>query len=79
MDSMYIWGGIVLIVFLSLASSLIPQWIRARNRARKSDVDARLSALEAQTDLDQLEERVRVLESIVTDPRGNLREKIDSL
>lgn len=73
------WGGIVLIVFLSVASSLISQWIRARYRARKSDVDARLSALEAQTDLDQLEERVRVLESIVTDPQGNLRTKIDSL
>ncbi|MXZ44462.1 MAG: hypothetical protein F4Z01_05750 [Gammaproteobacteria bacterium] len=79
MDSMYMWGGIVLIVFLSVASSLISQWIRARYRARKSDVDARLSALEAQTDLDQLEERVRVLESIVTDPQGNLRTKIDSL
>ncbi len=73
------WGGIVLIVFLSIASSLISQWIRARYRTRKSEYDARLSALESQTDLTQLEERVQVLESIVTDPKRNLRKNIDSL
>jgi len=79
MDSKYMWGGIVLIVFLSIASSLISQWIRARYRTRKSEYDARLSALESQTDLTQLEERVQVLESIVTDPKRNLRKNIDSL
>ncbi len=73
------WGGIVMIVFLSIASSLISQWIRARYRTRKSEYDARLSALESQTDLVQLEERVQVLESIVTDPKNNLRKNIDSL
>ena len=73
------WGGIVMIVFLSIASSLISQWIRARYRTRKSEYDARLSALESQTDLVQLEERVQVLESIVTDPKNNLRKIIDSL
>lgn len=79
MDSKYMWGGIVMIVFLSIASSLISQWIRARYRTRKSEYDARLSALESQTDLAQLEERVQVLESIVTDPKRNLRKNIDSL
>ena len=79
MDSKYMWGGIVLIVFLSIASSLISQWIRARYRTRKGEYDARLSALESQTDLTQLEERVQVLESIVTDPKRNLRKNIDSL
>ena len=79
MDSKYMWGGIVMIVFLSIASSLISQWIRARYRTRKSEYDARLSALESQTDLVQLEERVQVLESIVTDPKNNLRKNIDSL
>ncbi|MCY3541930.1 MAG: hypothetical protein OXH31_08515 [Gammaproteobacteria bacterium] len=79
MDSKYMWGGIVMIVFLSIASSLISQWIRARYRSRKSDFDTRLSALESQSDVVQLEERVRVLESIVTDPRRNLQKNIDSL
>ena len=73
------WAGIVMIVFLSIASSLMSQWIRARYRTRKSEYDARLSALESQTDLVQLEERVQVLESIVTDPKSNLRKNIDSL
>ena len=79
MDFKYMWGGIVLIVFLSIASSLISQWIRTRYRTRKSEYDARLSALESQTDLAQLEERVQILESIVTDPKRNLRKNIDSL
>lgn len=79
MDSKYMWAGIVMIVFLSIASSLISQWIRARYRTRKSEYDARLSALESQTDLAQLEERVQVLESIVTDPKRNLRKNIDAL
>ena len=68
-----------MIVFLSVTSSLISQWIRARYRSRKRDYDAGLTALESQTDLDQLEKRVQVLESIVTDKKHNLREKIDSL
>ncbi|MYD45165.1 MAG: hypothetical protein F4W92_02275 [Gammaproteobacteria bacterium] len=79
MDSKYMWAGIVMIVFLSIASSLISQWIRARYRSRKSEFDSRISALESQTDLVQLEERVRVLESIVTDPQSSLRKNIDSL
>lgn len=73
------WGGIVMIVFLSIASSLISQWIRARYRARKSAYDARLSALESQTDLAQLVERVQVLESIVSDPKRKFRKNIDAL
>lgn len=79
MDFQFFWAGIVIIVFLSIASGLVSQWIRARYRARKSEFDARLNALESQTDLVQLEERVRVLESIVTDHKSNLREKIDAL
>ena len=79
MDFQFFWAGIVIIVFLSIASGLVSQWIRARYRARRSEFDARLSTLESQTDLVKLEERVRVLESIVTDHKSNLREKIDSL
>ena len=73
------WGSIVIIVFLSIASSLVSQWIRARSRTRKSEFDTRLNALEEQSDLVLLEERVRVLESIVTDPKRNLRTNIDTL
>lgn len=73
------WGSIVIIVFLSIVSSLVSQWIRARYRSQKSDFDTRLNALEEQTDLVHLEERVRVLESIVTDPKRNLQAKIDTL
>lgn len=79
MDFKFMWGSIVIIVFLSIASSLVSQWIRARSRTRKSEFDTRLNALEEQSDLVLLEERVRVLESIVTDPKRNLRTNIDTL
>ena len=78
-SSLFMWVAIVSIVFLAISSRLISQWIRAHYKARKSDFDARLKALEAHSDSVQLDERVRVLESIVTDHQGSLRQKIDAL
>lgn len=79
MDFRFMWASIVMIVFLSIASSLISQWIRTRYRAPKSEFEARLNTLEEQSDLVQLEELVRVLESIITDPNTNLSKNIESL
>lgn len=80
MDSnLIMWGAIVSIVFLAIASKLISQWIHARYRATRGDFDARLKALEEHSQIGQLDERIRVLESIVTDHKGNLRQKIDAL
>ena len=76
---LYFWGAIVIIVFLSITSGLLSQWIRVRYKARNNEFEARLSSLEEQTNIAQLNERIRVLESIVTDHQSNLRKKIDAL
>ena len=76
---LYLWSAIVIIVFLSITSGLLSQWIRVRYKARNNEFEARLSSLEEQTNIAQLNERIRVLESIVTDHQSNLRKKIDAL
>lgn len=66
---------IVLIVAIVMCSKVILAWIEKRNV--KPDVDQEFE--EALAKVDKLEERIRVLERIITENRYDLKKEIDSL
>jgi len=66
---------VAIIVVASLLAGLVREWIKVKDR-----VEVDLSPVEIRIDkLERLEERVRVLEAIVTDKGYDLKKKIDSL
>jgi cell division protein FtsB len=66
---------VVCIVAIVLAANTIQQYLKLRHR--KEDQSA--IAEETQAQLDRLEERIRVLEKIVTENKFDLREEINRL
>ena len=68
-------GHIVLIVIVVLTYSVIHTWIKQRGKTPDPDPDAE-QMLEK---IEVLEERIRVLERIVTEHNVDLRRQIDSL
>jgi hypothetical protein len=71
---------VVVIVVVVTFSGLVKQWLNARHRF--ADLEEQLSRIGVADQLkriDQLEERVRTLERIVTDRTERLRKEIDSL
>ena len=64
-----------LIVTVVLLSKLAQTWIQTRNSRPEADEDM-LATLEK---IDQLEERIQVLERIITENRYDLKQEIDSL
>ena len=66
---------IVIIVIASLLVNLAREWLKTRERPEVdfSPTEARLEKVEA------LEERVRVLEAIVTDKGYDLKKEIENL
>ena len=66
---------VVCIVAIVLGANTLQQYLKLRHR--KEDKDA--VAEETQAQLDALEERIRVLERIVTENKFDLREKINKL
>jgi hypothetical protein len=71
-------GGQVFVLFI-IAIVMFSWVMRAHIRQRnpKSPVDAELE--EAMTKIEQLEERIRVLERIITENQYDLKREIDSL
>jgi len=67
---------VIVCVALSFAYKLLVTWMRTRALARPSDEPANTALLER---LSQLEERVRVLERIVTDERFDLKQQFKDL
>jgi hypothetical protein len=66
---------VAVIVIASLVAGLVREWIKAQ---QTPDVD--LEPMESRIDrLEALEERIRVLEAIVTDKGYDLKSEIDSL
>jgi len=73
------WLGVfemvVIIVVASLLANIIREWIKNN---QKPEID--LSPMEARLDqVEALEERVRILEAIVTDKGYDLKKEIDQL
>ena len=66
---------VVCIVAIVLAANTVQQYLKLRHRKESRNTVAE----DTQAQLDALEERIRVLERIVTENKFDLREKIDRL
>lgn len=66
---------VVMIVAIGCATAVASQYLKSREQRREqgADVDETLAQLEA------LEERIKVLERIVTESRVDLKREIDRL
>ena len=72
---MAVFEMVAIIVVASLIAGLAREWIKA-----KRTPDVNLEPMESRIDrLEFLEERIKVLEAIVTDKGYDLKSKIDSL
>ena len=72
---MQVFEFVIVIVVVSLVAGVLNNWIKHRSRAPKIDeeLEQRLQRIS------QLEERVQVLEKIVTDRNFDLRQKFRDL
>ena len=70
-----LYGMIAIIVVASLMAGLVKEWIKTKKQPSVdlSPVEQRLTRLEV------LEERIKVLEAIVTDKGYDLKKEIDRL
>jgi hypothetical protein len=66
---------VVCIVAIVLAANTVQQYLKLRHRKESRNT----LADETQAQLDALEERIKVLERIVTENRFDLREEINKL
>jgi cell division protein FtsB len=66
---------VVCIVAIVLAANTVQQYLKLRHRKENKSAQAE----ETQAQLDALEERIRVLERIVTENRFDLRDEINKL
>ena len=72
---MAVFEMVAIIVIASLLAGLVREWIKAK---QTPDID--LEPMESRIgQLESLEERIKVLEAIVTDKGYDLKNKIDSL
>ena len=67
---------VIVVIALSFGYKLVAYWIRTREQYRGSDESANAVLVQR---LGQLEERVRVLERIVTDERFELKQQFKDL
>ena len=66
---------VVCIVAIVLAANTVQQYLKLRHRKEEENVVAE----ETQAQLDKLEERIQVLERIVTENKFDLRQEINKL
>ena len=66
---------VVCIVAIVLAANTVQQYLKLRHRKENKSTQAE----ETQAQLNALEERIRVLERIVTENRFDLRDEINKL
>jgi hypothetical protein len=69
---------VITIIILSFVYKLLAGWMRSREYRRSDDESANANATLRQQ-LEQLEERVKVLERIVTDDRFELKQQFKDL
>ena len=68
-------GFVVTIVLIACTTSVIMEYLKNQRKKKDSDADAGATAAQ----LDALEERIRVLERIVTENKFDLKREIDKL
>jgi len=66
---------VVCIIAIVLAANTVQQYLKLRHRKEEKNVVAE----ETQAQLDKLEERIQVLERIVTENKIDLRQEINRL
>ena len=66
---------VVCIVAIALAANTVQQYLKLRHRKENRSAQAE----ETQAQLDALEDRIRVLERIVTENKFDLRDEINKL
>ena len=81
---MSFWSAVVLVAIILCVTALAMQRAENRKDACKTDGSAREQELEserdaARTELEDLRERVKVLERIATDPSRRTAEEIENL
>lgn len=66
---------VVIIVAIGVTGEIVKMWLKQRDKqgTKSEELD------EALTKVDRLEERIRVLERIVTENRVDLKQEIDRL
>jgi hypothetical protein len=69
---------VIIVIILSFIYKLLSAWMRSR-AFRSNDESVNANAALMQQRLEQLEERVRVLERIVTDDRFELKQQFKDL
>ena len=67
---------VIVVIALSFGYKLLAVWMRSREQSRSSDESANAGLVQR---LQQLEERVQVLERIVTDERFELKQQFKDL
>ncbi len=70
---------VIVIVIMGFIYKLLAAWMRSRELSRSSDDSANANVALMQQRLEQMEERVRVLERIVTDDRFELKQQFKDL
>ena len=70
---------VIVIVIVSFIYKLVAVWMRSRELSRSNDDSANANAALMQQRFGQLEERVRVLERIVTDDSRRVSHEIEAL
>jgi len=70
---------VIVIVILGFIYKLLAAWMRSRELSRSNDDSANANVAAMQQRLGQLEERVQVLERIVTDDRFELKQQFKDL
>ena len=74
---MGLWDFLVIVVVAGIIGEAYKQHTKAKMAQPNSDLERRIEALEK--DDEDLDERVKVLETIVTDDKFELDRKINSL
>jgi hypothetical protein len=70
---------VIAILFLSFVFKLVSSALQHRNQQQRGDAAADVANTELRQRLEQMEERVRVLERIVTDERFDLKQQFKEL
>ena len=66
---------VIIIVAMAMCANIIQTWLKQKRRAPENNQELE----ETLGKIDQLEERIQVLERIITENRFDLRNEIDSL
>lgn len=74
---MGVFEMVVAIVAVSCGAGVLNNWLKTRNKVGRAELDQALD--ERLQQLDKLEQRMRVLERIVTDRKYNLKEELHDL